>query len=339
MGVHANILLRKKRIVFLFGIFLIAAICIGVMNLNYNRLSRYAHLEYMSFQDQELFNEYLSDKDIDYIIEWSISPHLIIDYVDKEGFNVYHLQQYNELGNYHTRLSDENVVLLVEQTFNLFSTSELIKWLEHYDEQSVINWLRDGDVYNPQGAIVSYPDMTSTFLSDDLGVSTRIPYVLKEITTVPVADETRPQILEEVIGPLENMCVAISAAQLNDIACGGIVVEQGYVSYQQQVAIYESALLEYGQDVLRYEDYPGHSEHQLGWTLDFGSVTDEDFASSPQYDWLVQNAHLFGFIQMYSLDDEQITSKAQRANQWRYVGVETATSLFVKNQDYKEIEP
>ena len=96
-----------------------------------------------------------------------------------------------------------------------------------------------------------------------------------------------------------------------------MIVTAAYVSYEDQQPLYEAALLHYGQDTfMKYEDYPGYSEHQLGYTVTFtvaredGKVPDlEAQGKEEQAKWLAENAYKYGFIVRYPKDKEARTGK------------------------------
>ncbi len=75
----------------------------------------------------------------------------------------------------------------------------------------------------------------------------------------------------------------------------------------------------------------GYSEHQIGLAVDFtnaliGSVSDS-FAQTPEFQWLWDNAHNYGFILRYPSDKTAITGFQYQPYHWRYVGVDAATNI------------
>jgi LAS superfamily LD-carboxypeptidase LdcB len=67
---------------------------------------------------------------------------------------------------------------------------------------------------------------------------------------------------------------------------------------------------------------PGHSEHQLGTTMDFSIQSGSRFLrnTDPEYQWLVQNAARFGFVQTYTADNIGETGYIEEPWHWRYFG-------------------
>lgn len=74
--------------------------------------------------------------------------------------------------------------------------------------------------------------------------------------------------------------------------------------------------------------YPGHSEHNTGLAVDFGTESADDvedeFYKSDQGRWLCNNASCFGFILRYPRLKEHITGISYEPWHYRYVGTEAA---------------
>ncbi len=85
---------------------------------------------------------------------------------------------------------------------------------------------------------------------------------------------------------------------------------------------------------------PGHSEHQLGTTVDFGSpelagIVGDDkiefhtwFYRTSEGVWLLANAHRFGFSLSYPADGFEQTGFYYEPWHYRFIGVEMATDLY-----------
>ena len=75
---------------------------------------------------------------------------------------------------------------------------------------------------------------------------------------------------------------------------------------------------------------PGTSEHQLGLALDINA--DKNCSTNEAvYEWLVENAHIYGFGLRYPKDKEHITNTAYEPWHYRYVGKEAALEMYEKN--------
>lgn len=72
---------------------------------------------------------------------------------------------------------------------------------------------------------------------------------------------------------------------------------------------------------------PGHSEHQLGTTVDLATdygVKSTLKISDPQYEWLTKNAARFGWYQSYQKAYIDQTGYIEEPWHWRYTGVKVA---------------
>lgn len=62
----------------------------------------------------------------------------------------------------------------------------------------------------------------------------------------------------------------------------------------------------------------------------------ESFDRSPEGKWMLQNAHLYGFIVRYPKGKEKITGYNYEPWHLRYVGVTEATMMKQKNWAFEE---
>lgn len=118
------------------------------------------------------------------------------------------------------------------------------------------------------------------------------------------------------------------------------IINSGYRSFKDQQEVYDFYKDNYGTT---YADSiaarPGYSEHQTGLSIDIFSTeytAADAFKNSSHYEWLVNNAYQYGFIQRYRSDTENITGFSEEAWHWRYVGVEVATYLHEHNITFDE---
>lgn len=108
----------------------------------------------------------------------------------------------------------------------------------------------------------------------------------------------------------------------------------GYRSYDGQVAAYQSNLAACGGDSAcadRVSARPGHSEHQLGTTMDVSSPDAgyglESFVGTPEADWVRDNSWKFGFVVSYPEGTEHITGYAFEPWHIRWIGKSAAASV------------
>lgn len=128
---------------------------------------------------------------------------------------------------------------------------------------------------------------------------------------------------------------------LNDMQAAGLhpQIISGYRSYNQQAAAWAKWNREEPERAAILSAPPGHSEHQLGTTIDFGSpelpeVTGIEniqfhtyFYKTSEGAWLLENAHKYGFTLSYPLEAYELTGFYYEPWHYRYVGDEMAAFL------------
>ncbi len=74
----------------------------------------------------------------------------------------------------------------------------------------------------------------------------------------------------------------------------------------------------------RFSAPPGHSEHQLGTTMDIAARSTGRFLTKdcPEHLWMQANGARFGFRQTYREDNIDATGYVEEPWHWRYMGVE-----------------
>jgi D-alanyl-D-alanine carboxypeptidase len=99
-----------------------------------------------------------------------------------------------------------------------------------------------------------------------------------------------------------------------------LLLSSTYRSYAYQKTIYERIVREMGREAADRESArPGHSQHQLGTAVDFGSISD-DFTGTPIERWLRENARIYGFSLSYPKGYEEITGYRHESWHYRYIG-------------------
>jgi len=97
-------------------------------------------------------------------------------------------------------------------------------------------------------------------------------------------------------------------------------VSSAYRSYAIQTMLYENALkTQSREEVERELAPPGHSQHQLGTTIDFDPIH-AGFADTPAAHWLSANAWKYGFSLSFPEGREKETGYSYEPWHYRYVG-------------------
>ena len=114
-----------------------------------------------------------------------------------------------------------------------------------------------------------------------------------------------------------------------------------YRSYAQQADLFDRRVdelgdAEAGSRVAR----PGHSEHQLGTTIDVTTEGDTDvdqsWGATPEGQWVATNAHKYGFLLSYPPDASDRTCYDYEPWHLRYVGRELAADVIDSGLSLRE---
>lgn len=134
---------------------------------------------------------------------------------------------------------------------------------------------------------------------------------------------------------LQDMLGDMSQAGLSPLICSS------YRSQERQQELYDNKVqrvmdegvsLEAAQaEAARWVARPGTSEHQTGLAVDIVSLSnqmlDETQESTPEFQWLAENAWKYGFILRYPNDKSEKTGIAYEPWHFRFVGKEAAAEI------------
>ena len=175
-------------------------------------------------------------------------------------------------------------------------------------------------------------DSWSTTLVDWL---LRVPrrYEPPDLVSVGEAGIAGPGLIRTVA--IDDLRAMARAAARNGTP---IAVNSPYRSYADQVASFNGWVSVDGyDDAITYSQRPGHSEHQLGLTIDFmtlggGSALQGDWATTPSGKWMSQNAWKYGWLMSYPLGDNgelfnERTCFHYEPWHYRYLGREIARKV------------
>lgn len=158
---------------------------------------------------------------------------------------------------------------------------------------------------------------------------------------VPLSDHLPPavtlgyptQVRRVIVQPLKLLVEAMQAAGLSPL------VVSGFRDYAGQALAREKWVEQYPEWAHNLSAPPGHSEHQLGTTVDFSSpelpeMVGEEFiqfhpafARTSEGAWLAAHAHEYGFTMSYPAYRMEETAFWYEPWHFRYVGAELATRL------------
>jgi D-alanyl-D-alanine carboxypeptidase len=150
-----------------------------------------------------------------------------------------------------------------------------------------------------------------------------VPESIKEIDPKWKYSEDKPNQLHSKVMPFfEKM--------LEDAKDDGVDlwVVSAYRSFGEQAGLKAAYTVTYGSGANTFSADQGFSEHQLGTTIDFttsgigGAL--EPFGNTAAYQWLLNNAHKYGFTMSYPPNNAYYVFEPWH---WRFVGEDLAKDL------------
>ncbi len=122
-----------------------------------------------------------------------------------------------------------------------------------------------------------------------------------------------------------------------------IAIQSAYRSYAYQEKVFNYWVERQGLDAAKKSSArPGHSEHQLGTTLDFRSADGPpawelaDWAKTEAGAWMMENAWRYGFVLSYPKNKEDITCYVYEPWHYRYMGRELARKIHESGLTLRE---
>jgi len=119
-----------------------------------------------------------------------------------------------------------------------------------------------------------------------------------------------------------------------------LLAVSGYRAYGYQQVLFNQKASAVGREKASLTvAKAGESEHQLGLAMDVQCADEptlsENFAFTPEGEWVSENAHRFGFIIRYKSEWSDITGYAYEPWHLRYIGITHATAVYMLNIPYE----
>lgn len=113
-------------------------------------------------------------------------------------------------------------------------------------------------------------------------------------------------------------------------------IASAYRSKDYQKDLYNRYKSSHGKEKAdTFSARPRHSEHETGLAIDFYPISNS-FEDTEEFDWLMENAHNYGFILRYPKNKVDITGYKYEPWHYRFVGKEIATKIKVQDLTYDE---
>ncbi len=296
------------------------------------------------------------------VLMLAVSAVYIPAQIERAALDRLHLGEILDLSGPHAVWLNDSMALSVD-----FSPKDKfcpVSW--HSEDDSIVSISRDGSVTGnrPGSAAVTATADNGTSISVNVEVLSKplppgsdLPELYHDIPivangTTPLDGEYVPDNLVKIPSYLKvnkngmtmtaETLEAYSRMALDAERATGqaLMVISGYRSYATQKRLYDedvATFMSRGYSRAKAEELterstnkPGHSEHQLGNSLDIGTgpSLQYDFVYTPAGRWVTAHAHEYGFILRYPADKTEITTIDYEAWHFRYVGVEHATYIY-----------
>jgi zinc D-Ala-D-Ala carboxypeptidase len=148
-----------------------------------------------------------------------------------------------------------------------------------------------------------------------------------------LVDGKQVSIHSEVLPFLEDLIDEAREDKVN------LMVLSGYRSFAEQQTLKDAYRITYGLGSNQFSADQGYSEHQLGTTVDFTTqAMGQDlslFEGSDAHNWLVANAHKYGFVMSYPKNNAYYVYEPWH---WRFVGRDLARDLNRKEEFFYDLE-
>ncbi len=161
-----------------------------------------------------------------------------------------------------------------------------------------------------------------------------IPEALSKISTDLLSDTSRElEFHTKALPFLQRLITSSNNAGLH------ILVASAYRSFGAQTALKSAYKVTYGTGANKFSADQGYSEHQLGTTVDLSTkaLAPEivGFDKTPEYQWLLQNAYLYGFVISYPSGNTYYQFEPWH---FRFVGVKLSTDLHDMNKNFYDLD-
>lgn len=335
--------MKAKRILFILSLIVIFIACFVNMNRHYDVLARYP---YADESNRATILKYLtSTEDINYLITSQMKPTDFLPFIEEKDFDIRNSLWYTKAKELQDGVNAD-IVRFINTYRSKLSYSTLETVLKNYSYATLEAYFTKGDEYIKNSTLVQDPANLFLLIGKEESLYRYEPKNLTNVDEIPhvnVATSSNSMMVRsEVATPLLQLCEA--ASSLNDKTCGDMILTTAYLSYEEQIPLYERYMLKYGHDVFRkYWDYPGQSEYQTGFLVRFQPVgydtldnenTEENESAKTETQqpkeqevWLEENAYKFGFVLRYPKEKEAVTGKLTQPYTLRYVGIEDAKKI------------
>ncbi len=332
--------MKMKRALLIGSLIVLFIVCYLEMNKHFDPLGRY---KYADESNHDLILEYLNSDDINYLIDRQLEPEVFLPFLGIEGFSIRQAQTYYEVKEASMKPLWDIVYYVNTLADAGVDRSLIVELSDEYHLSMIEEFYSQMDEFAQGAQLMKSPSDYSQLIQENETLYRYEPLALAEVELPHVNayfDHQDILLEEEVNQQLNELCSDLTRA--SGTTCGNLIVVGGYLSYYDQIELYEERLLEVGQDLLDQKAYlPGRMENQRGNIVelnlakiqetDEGEADDEDKNRFDIFAWLNQHIGDYGFVWYQDKIDHN-----DKRIQLRYVNAENVDqNLGVKWEDLK----
>ncbi len=267
----------------------------------------------LGYSEDEIWQMILvaDEAGLQYLIDNSLTSGQTKPYREVEGYKLENMLAYME----QYKITNDYTYSVVYTNYPfILSTTEPTTEYQITNPDDVTNLVKPGFT------------LASDYVPSDL--------VIPNVPIAPSAEDN--QVRQVAATALEEM---VAAALEDDMH---LVLNSAYRSYDRQLQTYNDFEAMYGgQYAAEYVAQPGASEHQTGLGIDLTSQSVLDgerlvFGDTEEYQWVLKNAHKYGYLVRFQDDKADITGIAHEPWHLRYLGVDLATKVYESGLTYEE---
>lgn len=325
------------RIALILGCAAVTVTCLYTIADSSDPLARYT--KELTEKQKTIILTYLSDEDIDYMVESQLDPDDFMDFIKVEGFSIKNAKLYTT-ALASQEATKEEIVNFVNKYRSHFTRATLKNLLTYYSYSDLVNFYETEQVLNPDLELVDTPNNPYLVLSKNTSVYKYVPQNLVEFDTI--------QVCAEMVDDLSSLMNDYKSTLNHKVE-----FLNGYNSYENLIDDFRirdesSAYVDHILNVA------GSNEEQLGYTIilkgqdnwlesclnhldEEGNVNYDatyDALSSELRDeisWIEDNAYHYGFVIRYTEIGESETGLWYQPFLLRYVGKKTAKRMHTSN--------
>lgn len=242
--------MKLKRTVFVVGLCILFLVCYTQMASKIDPFARYS---YITEDNEEIIRKYITDPDdIDYIISLKIQPDKFMEFIELPDFKVKNILYYQACKLYRP-IDNNEIIQFVNEYRGGYSVTTFELVVKNYTYETIKNYFDNGYSYFEDADLVEDPSKLSTILDEDDVLMDYTPsdLVPVEPTLIQISPSIEGsdsiQLRLDAYSGLKEMMEAY--AHDNYDLYKTLALTGGYVSYEDQIKIYDAASKKYDDDL------------------------------------------------------------------------------------------